>query len=86
MAYNWKSETSNILRILRASRAVKIKAGWSRWIGAGFICDDISRIVLTGKRRFTIDFNWPYKQSFKAHELNLRETEEAIKFLERQTG
>ena len=82
MAYNWKNEKSNILRILRASRKAKIKAGWSRCIGAGFICDDISRIVLTGKKRFTIDFNWSHTQSFKAHELNLRETEEAIKFLE----
>ena len=86
MAYNWKSEKSNILRVLRASRAVKIKIGRSRCIGAGFICEDISRIVLTGKRRFTIDFNWPYSQSFKSSELNLRETEEAIKFLEGQKG
>lgn len=79
--YNWKNNKSKLLYIMRASREAKIKAGRSRCVGVGFTCEDITRIVLTGKRRFTIDFNWPQKQSFKTNELNLREIEETIKFL-----
>ena len=78
MAY--KSEETQMLKALRMSRALKEKAGWSREIGAGFIVEDITKMNLSGKDiHFT--FGWG-EQTIAIKDLNLRETEEAIKFLE----
>ena len=78
MAY--KSEETHMLKALRMSKALKEKAGWSRLIGAGFIVEDITKMNLSGKDiHFT--FGWG-EQTIAIKDLNLRETEEAIKFLE----
>ncbi len=78
MAY--KSEETHMLKSLRMSRALKEKAGWSRVIGAGFIVEDITKMNMVDKDiHFT--FGWG-EQTIAIKDLNLRETEEAIKFLE----
>lgn len=80
--YRWRSEQTKMLRMLRASQANKIKHNWSREAGAGFIVDDIQKMELIKlDKEILMLFSWG-KQSFRAVELNLRETEEAIKFLE----
>ena len=71
-----------MLKALRNSHTLKIKNGWIRETGAGFIADDILKIVYNPNKTLTIYFNWPHQQTFKTAELNLRETEEAIKFIE----
>lgn len=78
MAY--KSEETQMLKALRMSRALKEKAGWSRNIGAGFIAEDITKMRMDNK---DIHFTFGYgEQTIIIKDLNLRETEEAIKFLE----
>lgn len=94
--YKWKSKDTYILRKLRNSRAVKIKAGYSRDVGAGFICDDIKLIDVkerliwhprkkrhSKKVNLLITFAWG-TQEFKMVDLNLRETEEAIRFIQKR--
>ncbi len=76
----YKSEETHMLKALRMSRALKEKAGWSREIGAGFIAEDITDMKIVDKDiHFT--FSWG-EQTIAIKDLNLRETEEAIKFLE----
>jgi len=77
------------------SRTEKIKHNWSRDIGAGFIKEDIEDVMLRSDGSIAIMFTWNKPspkafalgnyQNFKVSELNLRETEEAIKFLEQIT-
>jgi len=81
--YRWKSEKTRLLRILRASRAEKIRQGWSRASGAGFIFEDIESVKLNEDKTITIKFGWGHVQDFKAGDLNLRETEELIEWLEK---
>lgn len=78
----FKSEKTELLKILRASRTVKEKAGWSRLVGAGFICDDIDSIKKVTKHVLKFKFKFGHTQNIRVNELNLRETEEAIRFLE----
>ena len=77
---------TRMLKALRMSAKIKIKSGWSRDIGAGFIAVDIQNMQLLDKVntpsyqiRFT--FTWG-NQDIPIADLNLRETEEAIKWLE----
>jgi hypothetical protein len=81
--YRWKSEKTRLLRILRASRAEKIRRGWSRASGAGFISEDIESVKLNEGKTITIRFGSGHMQDFKASDLNLREIEELIKWLEK---
>ena len=37
MTYNYQSEKTELLKAFRNSRTLKIKAGWSREVGAGLI-------------------------------------------------
>lgn len=78
MSNKWKSPYSRLIKGLRNSRSLKIKNRWSRNIGAGFIAEDIQAIqsIKTGLR-FT--FSWG-SQTIPIGELNLRETEEALKW------
>lgn len=84
---NRYTDYSRILKSLRMSRTRKIKANWSREVGAGFIADDIKNIQLVYKKpanwTFKFHFHFGHKQDFSIDELNLRETEEAIEWLER---
>lgn len=81
--YNWKNDTTKLLRILRASKKVKEKNKWSKKVGAGFIFDDIENVQLHGDKSFTLSFAG-VTQVLRANELNLRETNELILFLERR--
>ena len=78
--YDWKSDKTYMLRQLHASRAVKEKNGWTRESGSGFIKEDIQSIKSIGKK-LLFEFSWG-NQLIEIKELNLRETEEAIEFLE----
>ena len=115
--YEWKNDFSKMLRMLRNSRTLKIKHGWSRDMGAGFIKEDIKEVELLktcpfgvtrneaceddvcqnceyrkveGKdiickypppNAIKIAFYFDHVQTFKTNDLNLRETEELIKWL-----
>ena len=94
--YKFKNKETLILRKLRNSRAVKVKAGYSRDVGAGFICEDILLIDLKERLKFLprkkkhikkinllITFSWG-TQEFELIDLNLRETEEAILFIQKK--
>jgi len=79
--YKWKDEKAQMLRIFRNSKTLKEKNGWSRNVGAGFIAADVLSIDLLADKTLVFEFEWG-RQPLKVDELNLRETEEAIKFLE----
>lgn len=59
------------------------KALWSHVIGAGFICEDIERIYPERNMRFFSLCYAGHSQQFSLTDLNLRELEELLKFLER---
>lgn len=80
--YEWKNDTSKLLRKLRNSRTLKEKYGWSRDIGTGFIKDDINSVTLNPDGTFTIAFGFNHTQTFTTTDLNLRETEELVRYLE----
>lgn len=83
ITYNYQSEKTELLKALRNSRTLKIKAGWSREVGAGFIKEDIAEISKDGKNiKITLLNN--YTMEVETKDLNLRETEEAITFLENE--
>jgi len=79
--YNFKSDTTELLRKLRASISQREKKGWSRNVGAGFIKEDIKEVTLIGKK-IKIEFNYEHIQTFDVNDLNLREQEELVKYLE----
>lgn len=83
ITYNYQSEKTELLKALRNSRTLKIKAGWSREVGAGFIKEDIAEISKDGKN-INITLLNNYTMEVETKDLNLRETEEAIKFLENE--
>ena len=79
--YDWKNADSKMLRMLRNSKTLKIKNGWSRNVGAGFVDADLTDATLLTENRILIEFpGW--NQKVKTGDLNLRETEELILFLE----
>lgn len=82
VTYNWKDDKTKMLRMLRNSKTLKEKYGWSREVGAGFVKDDICYIGLRENGKLLFKFGWGHTQVFMVKELNLRETEEAIKYLE----
>lgn len=77
-----------LMKILKNSIKTKRKAKWSREAGAGFIKEDIRNIEvaesnrLQNKHTLTFTFGWNQKQRLTASELNLRETEEALRWVE----
>lgn len=80
MTYVHKSVSSMLLKKLRMSRAMKIKSGWSRESGAGFIKEDIKGLAFV-EDKILFNFSWG-NQEIEIKELNLRETEESINWLE----
>lgn len=79
--YEWKNKTTKMLRMLRNSRTMKEKHGWSRNSGAGFVSEDIKEVTLLPDKKIQIDFHWPHTQIFETGDLNLRETDELISYL-----
>lgn len=76
------SEIKRMLGQLRMSKNNKEKFGWSRESGSGFIKEDIINMKRVDKK-ILFTFGWG-QQLIAINELNLRETEEAIDFLEAQ--
>jgi hypothetical protein len=68
------------LKPLIMSRRYKIKHGWSKDMGAGFIYDDIKDIELLWDKRLIVKTE-AFEQKLKVNDLNLRETEEALVWL-----
>ncbi len=82
--HNNYTERSKLLKVLRMSLTRKTKNRWSKNIGAGFIRDDIKSVTLSHKKHtwniFFI-FEWG-EQLIPVQDLNRRETQETISFLE----
>ena len=79
MVYRFKSETSLLLRIFRMSLIAKKKAGWER-SGAGFLHEEIISISIK-KKGLILLITTTTNQELFIEELNVRETEECIKWL-----
>ena len=80
--YNWKNDRTKLLRMLRNSKTLKEKNGWSREMGAGFIKEDIKSLKLGSDKTITVTAE-SFTLTGKTGDFNLRETEEMMKFLER---
>ena len=78
----FKTDNTRILKMLTASYTAKQKAGWSRFVGAKFIADDIMKIRFLANGFLRFVFGWG-AQEMLVRELNLRETEEAIRYMGR---
>ena len=79
--YNWKDDKTKLLRMLRNSKTLKEKNGWSREMGAGFIKEDIKSLRLSSDKTITT-ITESFTLTGKTGDFNLRETEEMVKFLE----
>lgn len=79
--YEWAGDTTKMLRMLRNSRTLKVKSGWSRNVGSGFIAEDITNLTLNPDKTITVTTQ-AFKLTQKTSEFNLRETEELIRWLE----
>ena len=88
---HFKSPITKALKVLRMSSAFKRKNGWSREVGAGFIKEDImeAKIVeLPHPEMIGLTINGfeittqGFKTTILVRELNLRETEELLKWFE----
>ena len=77
----FKNDGTYILTALKHSRAVKIKSQWSRITGTGFIAEDIQEITKLDDHAIAIQTP-AFVLKGLTNELNLRETEECIKFME----
>ena len=84
--YEWQSPTTKLLRILRASLAVKKRAKWARDIGAGFIREDIKDVCLANRNTIRVELDGLLRIDAVPPDFNLRETEELIKFLEEKNN
>jgi len=81
--YDFKSEKTRLLKILRMSIRQKKKKGWSENIGVGFIADDLKEVKLDDDKNITL-ISEGFKQTLKVSDLNLRETKELLKFVENE--
>lgn len=79
--YSWKDDTTKMLRMLRNSKTLKEKHGWSPDTGTGFTKEDIKDVHLNDKT-ITVHFKWSHIQNFETKDFNLRETCELIEYLE----
>jgi len=84
MKYVWKSHYSKALKMLRSSLSNKKKYKWSGKTGAGFIEEDIKEVLISGRNMLYIFFKYNGVFVVRPHDLNLRETKEVIKFLEKK--
>ena len=76
-----KKNETKLLKMLRTSKTLKEKNGWSRAMGAGFVKDDLDSISLSHDKTITI-VTEAFTVTGKTGDFNLRETEEMIKFVE----
>lgn len=84
--YDWKSDSTKLLRMLRMSLAMKRKKGWSRDTGCGFIAEDVKDVRLNVDKTVNIVFHWSDDRAskFSMWSLNLRETEELLRYTEKK--
>ncbi|MCW3994943.1 MAG: hypothetical protein NWE98_02185 [Candidatus Bathyarchaeota archaeon] len=72
-------------KALAMSLHFKQKNNWSRETGAGFIAEDIENIQYNpANKTLTLKFGWGTTQTVTIRDLNLRETEEAIKWIDKK--
>lgn len=78
-----KQALGRLNKILKNSQNVKIKSGWSREGGAGFIKEDLRDVgVCLATNEILIEFlGGMNPMTVKSKDLNLRETEELLKFI-----
>jgi hypothetical protein len=86
MADKRLSDYELILKKLKMAKTGKEKHGWSRESGSGFIAEDIDQVKLRGN-----DLNFDlwgntHNQTIPVKELNLSETEEAIRWVEKKVA
>jgi nitrate reductase NapAB chaperone NapD len=81
MTYNFQNPNTALLNRLKKSLAVKQKSGYSRDVSAGFIAEDLQEIYqdISGE---IIVVTEAFRQRMWIKDLNLRETEEAIRFVQ----
>jgi hypothetical protein len=79
--YIHKSAETALIKAFKHSRSEKIKSQWSRLTGTGFIAEDIESIERLDDHAIAIKTP-SFVLKTPMLELNLRETEECIKFLE----
>ena len=77
----FQSDDTYLLTALKHSRSVKIKSQWSRLTGTGSITEDIQSIKKLDDHALAIQTP-AFVLKCPTSELNLRETEECIKFIE----
>lgn len=92
MPNNYRTPYSKLIGALKNSATKKHHAGWSRAVGAGFIAEDINDVryisskeqgLYKGESRISFGFTWG-RQTIPIGDLNLRETEEALKWAEKK--
>lgn len=81
MTYVHKSPEQYLIKALKHSRSEKIKNQWSRLTGTGWIAEDIESIEKLEDKALAIK-TAAFVLKTPISELNLRETEECIRFLE----
>lgn len=81
MTYKFQSEDTALLNRLKKSMAVKKKYGYNRDVSAGFVAEDLQAIYQDISGQIII-VTEAFRQPMPIKELNLRETEEAMKFVE----
>ena len=81
MTYNFQNPNTALLNRLKKSLAVKRKSGYSREVSAGFVAEDLQEIYqdISGE---IIVVTEAFRQRMWIKGLNLRETEEAIRFVQ----
>jgi hypothetical protein len=81
MTYNFQSSETALLKRLKNSLAVKQKSGYSREVGAGFVAEDLRDIYQDISGEIIVSTE-AFNQRMHIRDINLRETEEAIRFVQ----
>ena len=82
--YEWESPLTHLKRAFGVSITMKTKKRWSRDAGAGFIAEEIKSIYYSKVTGYNIVTPDQHLQMDKLADLNLRETEECLKWIERE--
>lgn len=81
MTYTFQSSDTKLLRRLRASRAAKVKSGYSIDATPMFVAESLHNIIQDISGNIAI-LSPSYSQTLRIRDLNLIETDEAIKFVQ----
>jgi hypothetical protein len=84
---NTYTPATRMLKALRMSKNNKIKHGWSREVGSGFILDEVESASFKKKvpsGEITLSLKWGHTQTIDIKELNLRETEILTEWAEQE--